>query len=615
MIKKMNPEFVPLGGEKKGDFLHSATIPCLLFDSLLNLIEINPAGLKLFSTRTREKNLINKSLSEIIPSIKDTQRYDKYLDVIRKGKSYTTQISPPHPNFGDVYLDIHAFKVGDGLGIVITDITAQKKAEEELLTRMQALECMERINGAIREAEDLERLLDSVLETILTIFKCDRVWLLYPCDPNAPYLTVPMERTRAEYPGAFASKNGILNSPELIELEKVMLASRDILVIEPGTKYKIPPSLKAFSVQSQVTIPVYPRVDKPWIFGIHQCSYPRIWSRQEQNLFKEISRRFAEALSSFLFLQNLQESEKRYRTLFNQAGDAIFLINTDNKIRDVNHRACQILELPREEIIGKSYLDFVHPDYQEDSVKRKHGLLSGKTYESYEKIFVRGSGVHFPVEINATSIQLHDGTPKYFQSIVRDITERKQTEKVMSVLYEISKAVNITPDLETLYPQIHESLSKIIDATNFFIALYDDAKDVITFPYFIDEKDEKFEIIDARDSGSLTAEVIKNGKPLLLKKKQIDERFGSPGKTAVGTPAFAWLGVPLRVQKKLIGVIAVQSYANANLYSKKDIKLLESVSEQIAIAIRNKQIEEEKKKLFFQFFLFFFDLFLFCLYL
>jgi PAS domain S-box-containing protein len=597
MAKKRNPGSGSLGGGKKRDFLHSATIPCLLFAPRLNMIEINPAGLKLFNTKPLKKNLIGKNLSEIIPSIKETNRYDRYLEVIRSGKPITEQISPPHPNFGDVYLDIHAFKVGDGMGIIITDITAQKKAEEELLTRMQTLECMEHINRAIREADDLGKMLDSVLETILSIFQCDRAWLLYPCDPEAPYLRVPMERTRAEYPGAFASKNEVLNTPGLVELEKKMLASKDILVIGPGTEYKVPPSLKAFSVQSQVTIPVYPRVDKPWIFGLHQCSYPRIWSQQELNLFKEISRRFAEALSSLLFLNNLQESEERYRTLFNQAGDAIFLINTDNKIRDVNHRGCQMLQLPREEIIGKSYLDFVHPDYREDSIKRKHGLLAGKTYESYEKIFVRSSGIPFPVEINATSIQLQNGTPKYFQSIVRDITERKQTEMVMSVLYEISKAVNVTPDLESLYPQIHESLSNIIDATNFYIALYDDNKNVITFPYFVDEKDEIFDIIDARDSGSLTAEVIKNGKPLLLKKKQIDERFSFPGKTAVGTPAFAWLGVPLRVQKKLIGVIAVQSYSNANLYSKKDIKLLESVSEQIAIAIRNKQIEEEKKRL------------------
>lgn len=597
MAKKKNPRLETIDCEKKRDFLHAATIPCLLFDSLLNMIEINPAGLKLFNTGTREKKLIGKNLAELIPTIKNTDRYNKYLDVIRSGKPFTTQIAPPHPKFGDVYLDIHAFKVGDGMGIIITDITAQKEAEAEHLSRMQTLVCMERINRAIREADDLEKMLDNVLETILSIFNCDRAWLLYPCDPEAPFLSVPMERTRAEFPGAFARKDGVLNTPGLIALEKAMLASKDILVIGPGTEYEIPPSLKGFSVQSQVTIPVYPRVDKPWIFGLHQCSYPRVWTTLEQNLFKEISRRFAEALSSLLFLQNLQESEERYRTLFNQAGDAIFLINTDGKIRDVNHRGCQMLDLPAEEIIGKSYLDFVHTDYHDDSKKKKRGLLIGKTYESYEKIFVKGSGNHFPVEINATSIQFQNGTPKYFQSIVRDITERKQSEKVMTVLYEISRAVNVTPDLETLYPQIHESLSNIIDATNFFIALYDDAKNVITFPYFVDERDGTFDIIDARDSGSLTAEVIKSGKPLLIKKKQLEERFGTPGKTAVGTLAFAWLGVPLRVKNNLIGVIAVQSYSNADHYSKKDIKLLESVSEQIAIAIRNKQVEEEKKKL------------------
>jgi len=58
-----------------------------------------------------------------------------------------------------------------------------------------------------------------------------------------------------------------------------------------------------------------------------------------------------------------------------------------------------------------------------------------------------------------------------------------------------------------------------------------------------------------------------------------------------------WLGVPLKIEDKIIGAMAVQSYTNPNLYTEKDIKLMEFVSEQIATAIQRKQMEEEMEKL------------------
>ena len=599
MLKKKDSGPGSFQREKSDDihFIQSATVPCFIFDSNLNTIEINTAGKKLFKKGTRDMDSPGKNLSELIPGIKETGRYDKYMEVMRTGIPFMAEVGPPHPEFGDVYLNINAFKVGSGVGMIVTDITARKKAEMEHLARMKTFENMERINQAIRETDDVEKMLDSVLETTLSIFECDRSWLLYPCDPEAPSLRVPMERTRPEYPGAFATGNDVPNTPELIKLEKKMLESDKPLIIDSNTRGNMPDILKAFSVLSQMTIISYPRVDKPWIFGLHQCSKPRVWSDEDQWLFQEISRRIADALSSLLFLQNLRESEKRYRTLFEQAGDAIFLINLDGTIRDANHRVCEMFNLPKDELLNRKYLDFVHPKYHQDSMSREIGLKEGKRYDSYEKEFLRKSGESFPVEINVTAVCDQNGEPKHYQSIVRDITERKRTEKITSVLYEISKAVNVTQDLDTLYPQIHKSLGTIIDTTNFFIALYDETKNIISFPYSVDENDDIFDIVDARDSGSLTAEVINKGKPIFLKKKQIDDQFGRKGRKAIGTPAHAWLGVPLRLKNKLIGVVAVQSYSNPDLYSKKDIKLLESVSEQIAIAVHNKQMEEEKKKL------------------
>ena len=59
---------------------------------------------------------------------------------------------------------------------------------------------------------------------------------------------------------------------------------------------------------------IYPKLDKPdhfYLFGLHQCSYPRVWTAQEERLFQEIGRRLADALTSLLMLRSLRESERK----------------------------------------------------------------------------------------------------------------------------------------------------------------------------------------------------------------------------------------------------------------------------------------------------------------
>ncbi|MCP5103530.1 MAG: PAS domain S-box protein [bacterium] len=430
-----SPETAPRE-EMYKNFIHSATSWCSIYDSNLKMIDINAAGLQMFPDGTREEDVIGKNLLELVPGLKETGRYDKYMDVIRTGKHFLGEMVRPHSKFGDVYLNIKAFKVDDGMGMIVTDITAQKKAEEEHLKRMRFLENMVRVNRAIRGADDLDQMLDNVLGTLLSILECDRAWLLYPCDPAAPFLHVPMERAHPNYPGAFVKGNKTPNTPDLLELEKAMLDSTEPLIIGQENGQPVPNSLKKFSVQSQVTTALYPRVDKPWIFGLHQCSHPRIWTEEDQTLFKEVSRRIAEALNGLLYLKNLQDSEKRYRALFDQAGDAIFIIDLDGTIRDANPQGCKLLDYTKEELLKRHHLECVHSSQRVDSEHKAIGLLAGEKYVSYEKELIRKSGETIPVEINVTIVSDQDGTPKYYQSIIRDITERKRMEAEKKELEE-----------------------------------------------------------------------------------------------------------------------------------------------------------------------------------
>ena len=60
-----------------------------------------------------------------------------------------------------------------------------------------------------------------------------------------------------------------------------------------------------------IAMAVYPKVDKPYLFGLHQCSYRRVWTLQEERLFSEVGRRLADALDTVLMFRDLRESERK----------------------------------------------------------------------------------------------------------------------------------------------------------------------------------------------------------------------------------------------------------------------------------------------------------------
>jgi PAS domain S-box-containing protein len=187
------------------------------------------------------------------------------------------------------------------------DITERKQAEEERKAHIHFLESLEQIDQAIKQEMDVEQMLWHIIRTVFSIFGCDRAWLFYPCDPDTPFFRVPVEVTRPEYPGAQVLNVDIPMSPGEAQNLREALKSDDPVTYTTGTERTISTATQ-FSVQSQMFVPLFPKLGKPWVFGMHQCSYPRIWTNEEKKLFKEISRRISDGLSSALYLRELQES-------------------------------------------------------------------------------------------------------------------------------------------------------------------------------------------------------------------------------------------------------------------------------------------------------------------
>ncbi|MFX0122600.1 MAG: ATP-binding protein [Candidatus Hodarchaeota archaeon] len=115
--------------ERLRAFMDSATDAIELWDSDFHLIECNQAVVNEFPEAKKKEDLIGKHIIELIPDLKTSGRYDQYLKVIQTGKPFSIESISPHPKFGDKFYSVKAFKVGDGIGMITSDITDRKRNE------------------------------------------------------------------------------------------------------------------------------------------------------------------------------------------------------------------------------------------------------------------------------------------------------------------------------------------------------------------------------------------------------------------------------------------------------------------------------------------------------
>lgn len=128
----------------------------------------------------------------------------------------------------------------------------------------------------------------------------------------------------------------------------------------------------------------------------------------------------------------LQESEKRFRSLVEQAADAFFLLDGKGRLVDVNHRACHSLGYSREELLRLTVTDIDVVAEKERHKERFWDQLTPGHPITFEGVHRRKDGTTFPVEVRLGMFNLEGVT--YLGSLVRDITDRKHAEEELSRL-------------------------------------------------------------------------------------------------------------------------------------------------------------------------------------
>jgi PAS domain S-box-containing protein len=271
----------------------------------------------------------------------------------------------------------------------------------------------------------------------------------------------------------------------------------------------------------------------------------------------------------------------------------------DAMLVEVNETFTRNLGYSREEVIGKTPFElnfWVAPE----QLHEYRTQLEADGFVCDFEVELRGKDGRKRTVLMSSEVVDIDGV-RYSLSAGVDISERKRSEKIQRATYQISEAAHAAQDLSSLYAQIHEIIKGLMPADNFYIALFDPVTGLISFPYFADKRSEKPEPFPL-DTG-LTGYVLRSGKPLLLdatmnaRKKRVGDQVTFDGPEPIcyyesGEPAATWLGVPLSIQGKPIGVMAVQDYEDGQAYGEEEKRILAFVATQTALAIDRKRAQQ-----------------------
>ncbi len=174
----------------------------------------------------------------------------------------------------------------------------------------------------------------------------------------------------------------------------------------------------------------------------------------------------------------------------------------------------------------------------------------------------------------------------------RDVTARRRAECVQEAVYRISHTAHTADNLQELLHAIHEIVGELMPAKNFYVSLYDAEKDRLEFPYFVDEIDLTCDVKPRKLRKGLTEYVLRTGQPLLA-TPEVYERLVAAGEAElIGAPSIDWLGVPLKVKDRTIGVVVTQTYSQGVRYGEGERDILTFVSSQMAMAIERKRVED-----------------------
>ena len=258
-----------------------------------------------------------------------------------------------------------------------------------------------------------------------------------------------------------------------------------------------------------------------------------------------------------------------YKKLFDNRDEGILIF--DKKLNIIYHNKNFNKILIYSENTLFDTLDNIFSEKNISKIKNKSTLFKNSQSNKYSIIHENSFFL-----LKSTLISSENNKELDF-TIITDESGKKRDLKVKDCIYKISESSHFVNDLDQLYPLIHRILEDVIYTENFYIAMVDWDNNIIDFPYFIDQYDEKPQPKEI--ANGLTEYVLKTGESILVNPDQYEVFIKNKKIDVQGQQSLDWLGVPLKNNSnQTIGALVIQSYNKRIRFTEEDQKILTFVS-------------------------------------
>lgn len=306
-------------------------------------------------------------------------------------------------------------------------------------------------------------------------------------------------------------------------------------------------------------------------------------------------------------IRELSESEAKYRELIENASDGMFVADLDGTITFVNEPLAAMLGYNGQQLVGRKILELITGGSREEvaAALAPGGVSRARQMLDVELAGADGRSVY--CQVNMSVVQ-REGAPVAVQGVVRDMSQRKrleeelrrQTEEArrsaaeMMTVYRVGVATTSVLDLPALLEVMYEQVAEIMGNESFFVALFDEQASQIRFEMLVDHGVRVASFTRPYPTGKgITEWVIKSGRPLFIKDSSKDMGQVPAEAITLGDKPLSVIAVPLLVQKRVIGVMSVQSYTRR--FDEDDVRIMSTIATQAAISLENARLYRELK--------------------
>lgn len=281
--------------------------------------------------------------------------------------------------------------------------------------------------------------------------------------------------------------------------------------------------------------------------------------------------------------------ERRYRALFENSNDAIFIIDLDLTVIIANDQAATILGADLARMLHREILPSICKDDHEKFHSAIQKLIAGKRLPLIETILMHKQGHEIPTECILTLVRDAKGEPLHIQMIMRDITERKRAEAAMTrqleqlaLLRGVDTDINRTLDIGMVLKVGLNAAANLSEADAGFIALTEG--EIVTLHEVHGYTDEHYIGYVLTYADGISGRVLATHEPELIKDVHNDPDYRANHESTV-----ALMAVPLVVQDRFVGLLELET-DEASRFNQEIFEFIQLLANRLAIAIENARL-------------------------